>query len=465
MRSRGSTWWTCCLKTPFGNVGVGTLYVGDSTSAVQWAGFHVAYIINCADINYAWHPWCPRFWLNVGFRGLQEELNWSERMMVAVKLVMLALMFGQGVLLHCRQGKHPSGAFCVLMLALLWGCSVQEALDRYWSRRPDLRPHDWSILDKILFRKNNFNALVESVRRQSWFPKARGNILNRLWAFRVQPPIPKPKKRPRLTSAPGERGTSRQTSPPRDQCSASSSEAPGRLRQASLSRDRRSASSSGAPADISSSSGSSEWLRVQVCHLCGLMPWSCRCNPERRAELVAAFFSQRSASTADPVPEPHQVSAELFRRMSQRAGVWDDAQAAEHHATKLRDRSRSPSPEAHDKEAWECPECHSLNSLHVLHCAVATCGNRRPLMQNWRSGDYFCEHCGNHRFASSLWCNWVHCHSNDWTCPMCQNKNFAARKTCNTRRCQHPRDWTCPRCSLVNWIVRPACKDCGKVQP
>jgi len=208
-------------ETPFGNVGVGKLYVGDSTSAVQWAGFHVAYIINCADINYAWHPWCPRFWLNVGFRGLQEELNWSERMMAAVKLVMLALMFGQGVLLHCRQGKHRSSAFCVLMLALLWGCSVQTALDRYWSRRPDLRPHDWSILDKILLRKNNFNALVESVRQQSWFPKARGNILNRLWAFRVQPPTPKPKKMPRLTSAPGERGTSRQTSPPRDQRSAS----------------------------------------------------------------------------------------------------------------------------------------------------------------------------------------------------------------------------------------------------
>ena len=47
--------------TPSGNIGVGKLYVGDSKSAVQWAGQHVAYIINCADINYAWHPWCPRF--------------------------------------------------------------------------------------------------------------------------------------------------------------------------------------------------------------------------------------------------------------------------------------------------------------------------------------------------------------------------------------------------------------------
>ena len=126
-----------------GNVGVGKLYVGGSESAVQWAGQHVAFIINCADINFAWHPWCPRFWLNVGFRGVFGDLDWSERMMTVVKLVMLALMFGQAVLLHCRQGKHRSGAFCVLMLALLWECSVYAALvECYWPSRADLQNHD-----------------------------------------------------------------------------------------------------------------------------------------------------------------------------------------------------------------------------------------------------------------------------------------------------------------------------------
>ena len=133
------------------------------------------------------------------------------------------------------------------------------------------------------------------------------------------------------------------------------------------------------------------------------MPWSCKCNPGRRLELMAAF-SPRSASTADPVTEP-QIYAELFRRMSVRSGIWDDAQAAEHHTAELRDRSRSPSPEDHDKNAWECPQCRSLNSQHVLHCELATCGNRRPLVQKWRPGDYYCKDCGNHRFASSLWCN------------------------------------------------------------
>ena len=466
-------------ETPSGNVGVGKLYVGDSKSAVQWAGEHVAYIINCADINYAWHPWCPRFWLNLGFRGVFDELDWPARMMTAVKLVMLALMFGQEVLIHCRQGKHRSGALCILMLALLWDCSIWVALEWYWSGRGDLKDHDYWVLDKILFRKNDFNALVERVRQQSWFPKARGNILNRLWAFSVQRPTPgagrgdrpkaqekkmprvkqQAKKMPRPTSAQGERGTprqtshpesSRQTSPPREQRSASSSEARGDISRVPLRTS-------------SSSSGSSDCLRLQPCHVCRQMPWSCKCNVAHRSELMAAFFP-RSASTADSMTEP-QISAELFHRISVRAGIWADAEEAEHIATELRDRSRSPSVEPEDKEAWECVMCRSLNSQYVLYCELATCGSRRPLVQKWRRGDYYCKDCGNHRYSSSQWCNWAHCHSNDWTCPGCQNLNFANRKKCHTRSCQRPRDWTCPRCGLVNWIFRQVCKDCQHPKP
>jgi hypothetical protein len=101
------------------NSGVGELYVGDCESCLQWAGLHVGYIINCADVNYQWNQFCVRFWLNLGYDGAPEEGTWEERMVTAVKLVLAALMFGEKVLLHCRQGKHRSGAFCVLMSALL----------------------------------------------------------------------------------------------------------------------------------------------------------------------------------------------------------------------------------------------------------------------------------------------------------------------------------------------------------
>ena len=45
-------------------------------------------------------------------------------------------MFGESALLHCRQGKHHSGGFCVLILALLLGIDIDSALEFYFSRRP-----------------------------------------------------------------------------------------------------------------------------------------------------------------------------------------------------------------------------------------------------------------------------------------------------------------------------------------
>ena len=95
--------------------GVGRLYVGSCESAVQWAGQHVGYIVNCADKSYSWHPFCVRFWLNVGYQNTFRSITWEDRMITAVKLVLAALMFGEGVLLHCRQGKHRSGGFCILI--------------------------------------------------------------------------------------------------------------------------------------------------------------------------------------------------------------------------------------------------------------------------------------------------------------------------------------------------------------
>ena len=191
------------------------------------------------------------------------------------------------------------------------------------------------------------------------------------------------------------------------------------------------------------------------------MPWFCRCHPAVRASLVAAFFPS-SASSTEIEEEPEDIDTKLFQRLSQRHGVWADAQDAEEEARVQRSRSRSPTPAPHDREAWPCPQCANLNSKHVLFCTVATCGTRRHLVQKWHEGDYFCEVCGNQRFRSSAFCTWVHCHSNDWTCPRCKNFNYAARKECHTRWCKHPRDWNCPRCGLRIRVVRGTCKRCGE---
>ena len=122
------------------NSGVGELYVGDQLSCLQWAGLRVGYIINCGDVNYQWHPFCVRFWWNLGHDGAE---TWEVRMVTAVKLVLAALMLGENVLLHCQQGKHHSGALCVLMSALLLGSSIEAAVDIYMSKYTAMIGKSW----------------------------------------------------------------------------------------------------------------------------------------------------------------------------------------------------------------------------------------------------------------------------------------------------------------------------------
>ena len=116
-------------------------------------------------------------------------------MVTAVKLVLAGMMFGENVLLHCRQGKHRSGALCVIMLALLLGCSIAAAVDLYMSKRQDLYQRDKRIVEKIARRKG-LDELLEKLRRQTWCQEACLNILNRVWAQKLSN-VPQPKSRPK----------------------------------------------------------------------------------------------------------------------------------------------------------------------------------------------------------------------------------------------------------------------------
>ena len=143
------------------------------------------------------------------------------------------------------------------------------------------------------------------------------------------------------------------------------------------------------------------------------MPWFCKCHPAERDHLLAAPFP-RSGFSADAELAPEDKDDALFQLYSTRAGVWAEAEEAERPDRLGRERSRSPTPEP-EEEAWPRLQCANMNSKHVLRCTVATCAVRRPLVQQWREGDYYCKDCGNHCYGSSLWCQLVHCHSNDWT--------------------------------------------------
>ena len=82
-----------------------------------------------------------------------------------VKLVLAALMFGESVLLHCRQGKRSSGALCVLILALRRGTGIDGALEFYFANRSDLRNKDWYIVRSILDRMTH-PQLLETLQQQ-----------------------------------------------------------------------------------------------------------------------------------------------------------------------------------------------------------------------------------------------------------------------------------------------------------
>ena len=91
-------------------------------------------------------------------------------------LVLAALMFGEHVLLHCRQGRHRSGAFCALILALLRGTGIDAALEFYFANRSDLRNRDWYIMRSISDRMT-YPQVVATLQLQDWCQKSLHNIL------------------------------------------------------------------------------------------------------------------------------------------------------------------------------------------------------------------------------------------------------------------------------------------------
>ena len=97
----------------------GTLWVGSCQEAVQWAGQHVAYIVNAARVDFKWHPWCLRFWANINYKGILNHVTHEHRICVVVWLILTALMMGEDVLVHCRQGKHRSSVLCMLIMLII----------------------------------------------------------------------------------------------------------------------------------------------------------------------------------------------------------------------------------------------------------------------------------------------------------------------------------------------------------
>ena len=109
----------------------------------------------------------------------------------AVKMSFIAVLFGESILIHCRRGKHRSGAFGCFMFCLLCGCELEEALWAYRSRNSRVDAHDIFIVRDI-WRKNNLWQALIDFRGEDWVEDTLGNILHKVFATIVPRPLSTP---------------------------------------------------------------------------------------------------------------------------------------------------------------------------------------------------------------------------------------------------------------------------------
>ena len=141
------------------------LFVGNADSAVDWAAEIRPVIVNCANIDYPATPVCRRLWLNLNFRGELNGRTWHQRMHRSVEFCLTASAESNDVLAHCLSGRHRSGAFASLIVALLNGTSYNDGLDTYFEKRQLLSQRD---VDKVrgIAEKLGLCILVESIRSE-----------------------------------------------------------------------------------------------------------------------------------------------------------------------------------------------------------------------------------------------------------------------------------------------------------
>ena len=144
-------------------------------------------------------------------------------------MTFVAVLFGESILIHCRQGKHRSGTFGCFMFCLLCGCSLEEALVAYRSRNRRVVARDIRIVREI-WGKNNLSQALIDFRGQGWVRDTLGNILHKIYATTVPRPLSAPDRRqsPQPKKMPTTRARTRSPQPkkmPTSRRAASSSDA------------------------------------------------------------------------------------------------------------------------------------------------------------------------------------------------------------------------------------------------
>ena len=125
--------------------------------------------ITISTRDYDWHPACVRKWLWVTKRRELNGESWEARVEGCIKLALVALLFGRNVLVHCRQGKHRSGAFGCLLYSVLTGKTLGDALVVYRQRNSRAQGSDIGLVQGIM-KDIRLEAFLRQLRQQEWVP-------------------------------------------------------------------------------------------------------------------------------------------------------------------------------------------------------------------------------------------------------------------------------------------------------
>ena len=296
--------------------------------------------------TYAWHPNCIRQWLFVRKGGRHEGGTWLQRMEHAVRMTLIAVLFGASVLIHCRQGKHRSGATGCFMFCLLTGCDFDDALRAYRSRNSRVRGHDVHIALDI-WRRNNMGAALGQFRGQEWVRSMIGNILHKTFAS----PVPRPLSDDRSRSPQAKRRPKRRLRPtPKIRPASSSGDA------APLRQDEGESTVPPPPSDDVS--------RAE----------------QARAEAEVA----RERTPSPPAERSLAWTCEACGNLNLRTSL---------HCSRAGCEGRLP--QRLQEGDWECMQCGHMNRRWRDRCNWSHCP----------SNDWECPACGNYNYGDRRFCN------------------------------------------------------------
>jgi len=147
----------------------GRLLVGAAEHAKDWAWHHADAVVNCAqyDFEYRLKDMHQHRWLHIQERHWFNGRSWQQRMRRILDFVITHLVAKHAVLLHCWAGKHRSGVFGVLLIALIQRISWTEAENWYFRERP--LPDSWDQQRvQGLHVRHGLSAFLEELRSEAF---------------------------------------------------------------------------------------------------------------------------------------------------------------------------------------------------------------------------------------------------------------------------------------------------------